>query len=252
MVIVVLTGWIAGGAVNYLADVLPQRRLSETPGCNRCRSILSSIHYAPWRRRCAECGRQQSWRVWIVQGVFILVAFWLWLAPPEGLPTLAALILLVYFGVVVVIDIEHRLILHPVSLVGAVLGFSIGISLHGLGRTILGGVVGFGVMLGLYGFGILFAYLNARRKGEEQFEDALGFGDVNLSGVVGLLLGYPGVLVGVLLTIFLAGAFSLAYLLLMATFKKYSPSLAIPYGPFIVASAVWLLFLRETWFLLGN
>lgn len=247
IVIVILTGWIAGGMVNYLADVLPQRRLSEAPICRRCRSILSPIHYAPWRSRCPECGRNQPWRVWIVQGCYILLAFWLWLTPPADLPTLAVLVLLVYFGVVAVIDIEHRLILHPVSLVGVVLGLSVGISLHGLWRTLLGGVVGFGVMLGLYGFGILFSYLNARRKGEKQFEDALGFGDVNLSGVVGLLLGYPGVLVGVLLTIFLAGGFSLGYLLLMAARKKYNPSLAIPYGPFIVLSTLWLLFFRETW-----
>ena len=166
LVIVVLTGWIAGGVVNYLSDVLPMRRQAETGVCSTCRSPLSPVHYAIWKARCPECGRTQSWRTWIVQGVFILIAFWLWVAPPPDLQAMVVLFLLVYFGVVTVIDIEHHLILHPVSLVGAVLGLSIGIALHGLQSTLLGGLVGFGVMLVLYGFGILFSYLNARRRGE--------------------------------------------------------------------------------------
>jgi leader peptidase (prepilin peptidase) / N-methyltransferase len=247
LVIVFLTGWIAGGVVNYLADVLPLRRQTEEQICSTCRSPLSLVHYAAWKTRCPECSRTQTWRVWVVQGLFILVAFWLWRAPSPELPMLVVLILMVYFGLVTVIDIEHHLILHPISLVGAILGLSIGIALHGLRSTLLGGLVGFGVMLVLYGFGILFSYINARRRGESQFEDALGFGDVNLGGVVGLLLGYPGVIAGVLLTILLAGGFSLIYLLVMLARRKYNASLAIPYGPFMVASAVWLLFLRDTW-----
>jgi prepilin signal peptidase PulO-like enzyme (type II secretory pathway) len=251
LVIVVLTGWIAGGVVNYLADVLPLRRQADAPECPTCRSPLAPVHYAAWKAHCPECGRTQTWRVWVVQGIFILIAVWLWLAPPPELPMLVVFLLMVYFGLVTVIDIEHHLILHPVSLVGAILGLGIGIALHGLPSTLLGGLVGFGVMLVLYGFGILFSYVNACRRGETQFEDALGFGDVNLAGVVGLLLGYPGVIAGILLTILLAGGFSLVYLLVMVIRRKYSASLAIPYGPFMIASAIWLLFLRDLWLSLG-
>ncbi len=152
------------------------------------------------------------------------------------------LVLLAYFGVVTVIDIEHRLILHPVSIVGGILGLIYGMQLHGVWSTVIGGMAGFGTMLVLYLFGILFSAFQARRRGELQFEDALGFGDVNLGGILGLLLGWPGVVAGLLLAVILAGALSLVYLVWTLIRKRYDLSLAIPYGPFLVASAIWLLY----------
>jgi leader peptidase (prepilin peptidase)/N-methyltransferase len=157
------------------------------------------------------------------------------------------LILLAYLGVVIVIDLEHRLILHPVSLAGAILGVGIGTWLHGLTATLLGGLFGFAGMLALYYLGIVFVRLSARLRGQPIGEDeGIGFGDVNLSGVVGLLLGWPGILAGLLIAILLGGAVSLLYLLLMITIRRYRPSLALPYGPFLAASAIILLYLKDS------
>jgi leader peptidase (prepilin peptidase)/N-methyltransferase len=72
-------------------------------------------------------------------------------------------------------------------------------------------------------------------------EEALGFGDVNLAGVLGLMLGWPGILAGIVLTIFLAGGISLVYLIWKIIVKQYSPNLALPYGPFLALSALILL-----------
>ncbi len=177
-----------------------------------------------------------------MEAVFVIVSIWLWTNPVTRFTYIGGLVLLVYFGVVTVIDIEHRLILHPVSIVGAVLGLLYGIQLHGAWSTFLGGLAGYGSMLVLYLFGILFSAYQARRRGESQFEDALGFGDVNLGGILGLLLGWPGVVAGLLLAVILAGAISLAYLIWTLIRRRYDSGLAIPYGPFLVASAVWLLY----------
>jgi len=156
------------------------------------------------------------------------------------------MILLAYLGVVTVIDLEHHLILHPVSLAGVILGFGIGIWLHGLRATLLGGLIGFLGMLSFYYLGILFVRLSARLRGQSIGEDeGIGFGDVNLSGVIGLLLGWPGILAGLLLAILLGGIASLLYLLFMITVRRYQPSLALPYGPFLAASAIILLYIKD-------
>ena len=239
-----LIGLAGGALVNYLADVLPIRRKIVQPFCLNCQQLFPIANYLFWPQRCEFCGKRRQLRVWVVYLVYILAGLWLSNSTTLAPGRLAGWALLVYFGVVTVIDIEHRLILHPVSLVGACLALFVGISLHGVWRTLAGGAVGFAAMLLLYGFGLLYGYFVARRRGEQQFEDALGFGDVNLSGVVGLLLGWPGVIAGIILAILLAGTISLLYVVLMLLRKRYHSSLAIPYGPFLVASALILLFFR--------
>jgi leader peptidase (prepilin peptidase)/N-methyltransferase len=81
-------------------------------------------------------------------------------------------------------------------------------------------------------------------RGEQIDEDALGFGDVNLSGVLGLLLGWPGITAGLFFAILFGGAVSLLVLLYMLVRRKYHAFQAIPYGPFLVAAAVVVLFFR--------
>ena len=241
----ILIGWASGSLVNYLTDVLPEERALARPACTECQAYFGLVNYLIWPQRCQNCGRRRPARVWIVYLVSILAAYWLWVTPGEKLPDRASLVVLAYFGLVAVIDIEHRLILHPVSLVGAGIGLLVGSHLHGLWLTVLGGLAGFGFMLLLYGLGIGYAYISAKRKGETQFEDALGFGDVNLAGVIGLMLGWPGVVAGIFLAILLAGGLSLVYVIVMLIARRYHSSLAIPYGPFLVASAVILLFFGQ-------
>ncbi len=234
-------GWIAGILVNYLADVLPAYRKIAQPVCLSCKSSMSWSNYILFPSACAACGAPRKMRAWIVQLAYLAAAAGLWYRTPTGWNLAAVLILLAYLGLVAVIDIEHRVILHSVSLAGLIMGLALGIWQHGIWRTIGGGAVGFVVMLALYWLGFLFIRYQKLRQGLEQPEDALGFGDVNLSGVIGLLLGWPGVTVGLVLTVLLAGGFSLAYLLIKLVRREYQASLAIPYGPFLVVSAAWLL-----------
>jgi leader peptidase (prepilin peptidase)/N-methyltransferase len=168
----------------------------------------------------------------------------MWWTIPPGWNLITSIVLVIYFGLVTTIDVEHRLILHSVSLVGACLAFVVGTWQHGLWRTLAGGAVGFTAMLGLYWLGMLFIRFQKRRQGLVEPEDALGFGDVNLSGVIGLLLGWPGIIAGLVLAILLAGGFSLAYLIIKLIRREYRPSLVIPYGPFLALSAAWLWVFR--------
>jgi leader peptidase (prepilin peptidase)/N-methyltransferase len=167
----------------------------------------------------------------------------LWLHPSRQLGFWVGLVLLIFLGIVFVIDVKHRLVLHPTSIAGAILGLVVGIWKHGLLATVGGGVAGFLIMLGLYYLGDWYARWLARRRGQEFTDVALGFGDVNLSGIMGLLLGWPGVIVGLISAILLGGIFSLFYMLGAVLLRKYQHFMAIPYAPFLVLAVILFLYI---------
>ncbi len=246
--LIALLGLACGALVNYLADVLPVRRRFVKPFCANCGEAIPWMNYLIWPRRCPQCASRRAWRSWAVEILAIGVTLWLWIATPARLGFIPGLILLVYFGLVVIVDIEHRLILHPVSIAGALLALVIGIQLHGIITTLLGGVAGFGLMWLFYFLGLQFTNLIFRLQGKP-LEEGLGFGDVNLSGVLGLLFGWPGVVIALFLGILIGALIGLVYLVLMAITRRFKAFATMPYGPFLVASAVILLYFRD--FVLG-
>ncbi len=66
---------------------------------------------------------------------------------------------------------------------------------------------------------------------------AFGFGDVTLAGLIGLVVGWPAVVLALLVGILAAGVFSLGYLLVMLARRRYTAFTAIPYGPFLILGA---------------
>ena len=249
-----LTGWVGGALVNYLADVLPYHLKPVSPFCQHCQKAFPLWNYLVWPRRCPACGRRRAWRTWLVEAAAITAAFWLWNAPPPRLGFFLGLLLLVYFGAVAIIDLEHRLIMHSLSLAGVLLGAFTGVWLqwqktHSPGAaildTFLGGAAGFGVMLALYFLGGRFARWIARQRGETLEEEALGFGDVHLGLILGLFLGWPAVIIGLVVGVMFGGMASLAYLVIKVFTGRHQWFAAIPYGPYLIAGAVFLLYFRE-------
>jgi prepilin signal peptidase PulO-like enzyme (type II secretory pathway) len=148
------------------------------------------------------------------------------------------------FLLIVVTDLEHRLILNAVVLPAALLFAAIGVfdPLRGPERTLLGGLVGFVAFYLLYLLGGLFGRVASRLRGKPLSEVPFGFGDVNLAGLIGLALGWPGVLVGLVLGIFAAGAYSLILVAWMAARRRYSAFTPFPYGPFLILGALAVYF----------
>jgi prepilin signal peptidase PulO-like enzyme (type II secretory pathway) len=141
---------------------------------------------------------------------------------------------------IIVIDLEHRLILHVVTGPAAVVMALIG-SLDGSRgpvKTLAGGAVGFLAVLGLYLLGGLFARLINRVRGQALDEVAFGFGDVTLAGVIGLSVGFPGIVVALTLGVLAGGVFSLGFLLVMIAGGRYVAFKPIPYSPFLVLGAL--------------
>jgi leader peptidase (prepilin peptidase)/N-methyltransferase len=241
-----IAGWISGIVINYLADVLPQKRYLARPFCSSCDTTFELGNYFLWPRRCETCGKRRRARTWVVEIAFVVIGACLWFWSPERLGTVLSLVLLVYFALVAIIDLEHRLIMHVVSLAGAILCLGVGVWLHGVGMTLYGGLAGFGIMLIFYILGLGFMKLMHRwRKQAISEDEALGFGDVSLSGVIGLLVGWPGIVGVLVLGILLAGLVSLIYLIIMVVNHKYQAGMALPYGPFLIVVTLVMLFYKE-------
>jgi leader peptidase (prepilin peptidase)/N-methyltransferase len=244
LVPVLFVGWVSGAFLNYLADILPYGSRSATPFCTKCGRQMTWKNYFLWPRRCGFCDTRRSRRTWIVETLALVAAVWLWLAPPDRFGFFVGLFLLMYFGLIVIIDIEHRLILHWVSLTGLIIGIGLGVWTHGISQTIFGGVIGFGTMLVLFYAGKLILKLITRKQagaGEEQRE-ALGFGDVILGGIIGLILGLNVILWGLVFAVFIGSIYSFFYLVSLVISKRYKTLSMIPYGPFLIASAVFILY----------
>ncbi len=254
-----LLGWIGGLFVNYASDVLPITRRFSQPSCPHCGTPFSWADYLTLRA-CRSCGIGRSLRTWLVQILAVASFTYFWLFPSKALGIPLSLIVLVYFGIITVIDLEHRLILHPTSLFGAALGLVTGTYLNsrindnglliGLGMSLLGGLFGFAVMFLLYKFGEIVARYRARRlqaAGQaDDEEEALGGGDVYLAAVLGLMLGWPFILNALVYGVLLGGLVSLLFILALLVRRRYSSEALmtfIPYGPYFILGAFYVLFL---------
>jgi leader peptidase (prepilin peptidase) / N-methyltransferase len=241
-----LIGLLAGLLVNYLADILPVRRRLTKPLCLNCGQTQPLGNYLFWPRRCVNCGKQRTSRTWVVEILSTGTAVWLWNSPEaqQRLGIILGGLLLVYFAVIVVIDYEHRLILNPTSIFGAIFGFLMGIKLYGWTNSLIGGLVGYGLMFALYYLGYFFTKLMARVQGRSIDEVALGFGDVNLTGVLGLILGWPNIVIALFLSVLSAGIVGALLMIGKMISRNYrSFMLAMPYGPFLILGAFLMLYL---------
>jgi prepilin signal peptidase PulO-like enzyme (type II secretory pathway) len=249
-IIVIFLGFILGMVVNLLADSLPRyRRLKgfHCPACEKDRDLLAwsgLLALITGRRKCPYCGNEQDWRVALVEIVLAVGAYLLYRADPTPTVFLPGLFILFIFLLIIVIDIEHRLILHVVSGTSALVIFLLSFlnPNRDILDTVLGGAAGFFGFFALYFLGHLFAMLMSRLRGSPLGEVAFGFGDVTLAGVIGLTVGWPGVVAALIVGIFLAGIFSFLIILVRILRRQYTPFMPIPYGPFMVIGCLSVYF----------
>lgn len=244
-ILAIIPGWLCGMAVNYLADVLPLRRKLTQPFCIQCDARQNWLNYLLWPRKCPECGYHRSLRAWLVEIFYVVASVLMAIYPPQHLGYGLGMLVLAYFGVVVVIDLEYRLIMHPVSIFGAALGLLVGYLRVGWMSALIGGALGFGIMWLFYMLGVLVIKLVNRRRGLPVNDVALGFGDVNLSGVLGLMLGWQLILAGLVLAVLIGGVVSLLVIVVKLLSRKYEAFMAVPYGPFLVLGAVAFIYFAD-------
>jgi leader peptidase (prepilin peptidase) / N-methyltransferase len=249
-----LLGLLVGALINLFADQLPRwRRLRRTPFCPYCdqpRPVwawISTVAYLRFKPRCPHCGAPIPGRHLLVElGTAAFFAF-LWYR--YGLAGEIELLVLytVYSAIlilVLVIDLEHRLILNVVifpAWVLALLGSFLYPEPYFYRLALIGGALGFGILYLVYLLGELFIKVMSKARGKPIHAVAFGFGDVRLGGFLGLILGFPGVLNAIFYGILLGGLVGLLYWFVRAVIlHRYSLFTAIPYGPFLIAGA-WIV-----------
>ncbi|MGQ0603115.1 MAG: prepilin peptidase [Anaerolineales bacterium] len=114
----------------------------------------------------------------------------------------------------------------------------IGVPTLGWQKMLIGGAAGYGIMLIFFLFGQLYEWLLARLRGKPLEEIAFGGGDVNLAGLVGLAVGWSGVLFALLIGIFTAALYGVGIIAQQLLRGRYSPHTPFAYGPFLVLGAM--------------
>lgn len=236
-IIVFLIGASVGSFLNVIIDRLPAGRSIIRPPshCDACGrrlkpfELIPILSYLILRGRCRYCGAKIPLRVLLVEGATGTSFLLLYLK--YGL-TLSWGILSFYFSLfltIAVIDLERRMIpnklIYPASPLALLLA-----TFHPLGlaagRTPLGNFL-YSLLGGAVGFVILLLPALIWAEG-------MGWGDVKLSGLIGLALGFPGGAVALGLAILSGGILALLLLVLRIKGRKD----AIPFGPFLSAGAL--------------
>ncbi len=241
----IIIGWSIGVIINYLSDTLPLYRKLRYPECGYCRAKYSVLNII-FGRKCDYCNNKRSPRFWSVLILLVIASgYVLFVSGGNTSSMLVDIFVISYLALITVIDIEHHLVLNVTMIFGIVLMGATGLFIHGWKVSLLGGVIGFGFMLILYLLGQLYGRIISKKRAIE-VDDVLGFGDVSLCGVCGLLLGFPGVVTCIILAIILGGLWSIGTVLLAKIRNESNPLMHyIAYAPFITLSAAILWFLQN-------
>jgi len=245
-VVFALFGIAVGSFLNLSIDRLPAGKSLVYPPshCDACQHRLSLKDLVPifsylWlRRRCRYCQAPIPQRVfWVEVGSGFLLVFLYW-HYGLSIELAVAAFYCCLFMVLGVIDLEHKLILNKITYPAAVVAVIIlaidsflpepGLfsSLIFLPEpSILSGVIG-----GAIGFVLLLIFALVFRGG-------MGWGDVKMAGLIGLVTGFPLVFIALFLGIVLGGL--VAGLLLLLKIKKRKEP--IPFGPFLSLGTITTL-----------
>lgn len=243
VIMALITGGVVGFLINYFSDVLPIFRRLTRPVCKSCEQPYSIKGYLV-SFKCTSCGSRTSSRSILVIIASMLSCLLLLFFPFSSLGFWAALPVLIYLGVIVVIDIEHRIVVFQTSIFGFVLFFIYGLILNNLSQTLWGAVAGFLIMMMFFLTGKAFSKIAGRIRNQQIDEVAFGFGDVCMGVILGLLTGWPKVVGVIIIGILVFSGYSILLLLSLIITKKYrSFSNPQPFTPFLILGMLTIFYL---------
>ncbi len=216
-------------------------RRSLCPNCKKMLNWWMNIPVFSWlflRGRCQHCKAPISWRYPLIE---LLTAFFCFLSF-TSFPPLTALVVFIFCASMIVIsfiDLEYYIIPNVVTfpgmLIAIVLAF-INQFKHVLDFPLVDGIEQAGLGL-LCGGGFLWlvsaTYKLVRRR------EGLGFGDVKLMAMVGLLFGPQAAIVGIFVGSTLGTIIGVVYIL----FSKEKFSRPLPFGPFLALGSIFYIFM---------
>lgn len=243
IIIVVTVGVVAGVCINYFSDVLPVSRRITAPICKACGQPFSLPDYLV-SFQCSNCGHRLPSRSFIVLIGAVIGCVLLNYFPFASLGFFESLPILIFLGVIMVIDIDYHLVLWQTSLFGMALFSVYGFVLHGLAATLLGALGGFLITLAFFLLGMAFSAIAGKIQRKQIDEVAFGFGDVLVGTFLGLLAGWPAIAAAILVGIFSFSAFSIVLVLGLLLTKKYQAfSHAQPFTLFLILGTIVIFYL---------
>ena len=177
-------------------------------------------------------------RVNIIRYFYIITVFYLWDTRISICTFLINLVLYTLFSILMIIDIENKIILFPLNVLGLIIGFYYGIMTNGFHTTVFGGVTGMGIFLGIFFLGILAKWLIKFFFTLELKGEPIGFGDVILACTIGLVVGWPIILNSLLITIVISGLISSIIILFSWLLNRYQKFYSIAYSPYLITGAI--------------
>jgi leader peptidase (prepilin peptidase)/N-methyltransferase len=181
-------------------------------------------------------------------GTALLYAF-CWMRTAASIQTLFHVLYGSVFILLLVTDLEHKLIPHRFALPAialAAVGAWVNPAWDSPKRALLGGTIGLVGTLAVYWLGGLFVRAMNRARGREISEVAFGFGDVTLTTFIGLIVGAPDIIFAMVIGFFAGGLVALAYLVVRGLIqRRYALFTAIPYGPFLILGGATMLYFGQ-------
>lgn len=221
-------GLLIGSFINVVTYRLPREESvvnppSHCPSCGKRLTwwqLVPVISYSFLMGKCFYCKKNISFRYPLTELIFGLIYLYLFSKFGLTLEFVSSVFLFTILFAVSIIDLEHRIIPDKLNLVGAVGGVLISIlDRPGIFDSTLGFIIGGGLMLAL-------AYFS---------RGGMGGGDIKLTAVLGLFLGWQGVLLAVFIA---SGIGSIVGILLNLNKGKKIGKAAIPFGPFLSIGAL--------------
>jgi prepilin signal peptidase PulO-like enzyme (type II secretory pathway) len=231
-------GTVIGSFLNVVIDRLPQGRTiwKGRSVCDSCHKVLSPLELVPivsylfLGGKCKHCHAKIPLRLTIVEllaGIsFALVLLYSWQGA-NLLTLLFSLIIVCLCFLIFFIDLDYGIIPDEILVIMGVLSLIYILASPGLLLQHLATAI---VTL------ILFLSLFLVTKGR-----GMGFGDVKLSFVMGLLLGFPAIIYALYFA-FLTGAF-ISVILILKGHKNLKSK--IPFGPFLSLGILFGYFLSD-------
>jgi prepilin signal peptidase PulO-like enzyme (type II secretory pathway) len=232
---VTISGVIGGGGFKK------QSLLSPPSHCDNCQHKLTILDNIPvfsylfLRGRCRFCRAPLPFRVLLVEllsPIIFLVAYWRF---GLSLQFVLAVFWSCVFLVIIFMDFEHKLILnsitYPAMIVALVLlaidSFTPGVNLFGDRlfipvTSLYSGLITAGIVALPF---FLIAFLRP---------NSMGWGDVKLVVLIGLMSGFPFVVSSLLIGILVGGITAI----ILLVFKKKGRKDVIPYGTFLAMGPI--------------
>jgi leader peptidase (prepilin peptidase)/N-methyltransferase len=237
----VLLGMAVASFLNICCDRLPVGESivyppSHCPACRhrlRARDLIPVFSYLWLRGRCRYCQAPIPRRLlWVEIGTSALFGYLYWhymvWQRGSGIELAVAAFYCSLFIVFLVIDLEHRLIpdrvVYPAMALALLLSalFSFFLPPLEIVPGILEAAIGGGIGLVLFGLVVIIS------------RGGMGWGDVKLAALIGLVTGFPLIFVALLLAVIVGGL--VAGLLLALRVKGRRE--AIPFAPFLSLAAI--------------